>query len=345
LNSKITLGELTAPPSQTTMGIATYVELRDGSKVGLPAIIVNGKDRGPRVVVTAATHPTELIGVAAVQVLAKILKPEKIRGTLIMFPVSNPLGMQFGEYTSPHDGVNMSTAYPGDKSGSPSYRLANFIWSEAVQDADLVMDFHENAKPCLSFSIVGYSEDLRIEEKTLELAKSFGLTVIRSGKAKFTLPGVKPTDKSLADFCLSEGIAAFTPEFEGGPELWTFRNEGSVAVAVRGVLNVLKRLKIIDGKVEPQSGIKVMEGNFEAWGIAHSNRAGFVDRLVETGAKIRKGEAIARILDPFGIEREKVLMPVEGYLWGWTAAGGSNRRHLAVHAGGNVAYVFKEVEA
>jgi predicted deacylase len=323
-------------------GSATSVELRDGTPVSLPVIVINGKEAGPRVVITAAQHPPELLGVAAVQVVARSkIDPQTLKGSLVMFPISNPLGMQFGEYVSPHDGVNMSAAFPGNEHGGPTSRLANFIW-KTTQGASLAMDFHENAKPCLCFSIVDKGSSPDVDRKMAELAEAFGITVIGSGEADFTLPGVKPTDKSFTGHCAQAGIPAFTPEFEGGPEVWSFREEGNVVVPVRGVVNVLRKLGMLEGKIEPQSGIKVLKGNFVAWGIAHANRAGFVDRMAEPGEKISKGTKIARILNAFGDELETITMPTDGYIWGWTAAGGSNKRHLTVHSGGNVAYIFAE---
>jgi len=342
VRNALSVGNVSAPAGATRFGSATSIELRDGTPVNLPLILVNGQSDGPKVVITAATHPPELLGVAAVQIVARKVNPAKMRGSLVIFPVTNPLGMQFGEYVSPHDGVNMSSAYPGSRDGSPTYRLANFIWENAVKGADLVMDFHENAKPCLCFSIIDRGNNERLELKTKELAEAFGITVIRSGEAKFTLPGVRATDKSFTGLCMDQGIPAFTPEFEGGPEVWTFREEGNVLVPVRGVMNVLKKLGMVEGMIEPQSGIKVLRGNFEAWGIARANRAGFVDRLVETGVKLSAKTPIARILNVYGEEVELIRMPVDGYLWGWTVAGGSNKRHVTVTSGGNVAYIFTE---
>jgi predicted deacylase len=338
----VTVGEVSANPGEMKFGNAISIELRDGTPVGLPVIVINGKEAGPKVVITAATHPPELLGVAAVQVVARKVNPQKLKGSLIMFPITNPLGMQFGEYVSPHDGVNMSSAYPGSKTGSPTYRLANFVWTEAAQGASLVMDFHENAKPCLCFSITDKGSSPDVERKASELADAFGITVIGSGEAEFTLPGVKATDKSFTGLCMQNGIPAFTPEFEGGPEVWTFREQGNVVVPVRGVMNVLGKLGMVEGNVEPQSGVRVLKGNFVAWGIAHSNRAGFVDRMVDPGVKISKGTQIARILNAYGEEVESINMPTDGYLWGWTTAGGSNKRHLTVPSGGNVAYIFAE---
>lgn len=336
------IGEVTAKPGETKTGYAYWVELRDGTRVGLPVIAINGVEDGPRVVICASTHPTELVAIGGLQIVRKKLNPKKMKGSVVLFPISNPLAYQHGSYVSPQDGVNLFSAYPGSPDGSPTYRIANFIYEKACRGADVVMDFHENQVPCLSFTLVARSKP-DVERKVMNAANAFGITIIRGGEAKFTLPGTRASDLSFTELCAQNGIAAFSPEFEGGPESW-FYSKGSPAVesCVRGVLNVLKYLKMIDGKIEPQTGIKVLKGNFEARGIVHAERAGLVDRLADTSVKITKGTVIARILNPFGDELEVIRMPWDGYLWGWTCAGGSNLRHITTASGGNVAYVFVE---
>ena len=48
------------------------------------------------------------------------------------------------------------------------------------------MDVHENVKPCLHFSFVGFCKDKKVENRALEAAKAFGLTIIRP-KGEFAL--------------------------------------------------------------------------------------------------------------------------------------------------------------
>jgi predicted deacylase len=88
------------------------LELRDGTIVNLPVILVNGTREGPTVVLNGATHPVELAGIGVTQVVTrKRLDPSKLSGGVIAFPITNPLGYQFGEYISPHDALNMMVAY------------------------------------------------------------------------------------------------------------------------------------------------------------------------------------------------------------------------------------------
>jgi hypothetical protein len=334
------VGEISAEPGQRAHGPAMWVELRDGSRVHLPVILVNGQEDGPRIVINCATHPTELVGFAAVQILTRKIDPTRLKGSLIVFPVSNPLGMQWGEYVSPHDYVNMYVAYPGSKDGSITSRLANFIWENASKDADLVMDVHENVKPCLHFSYVAHCEDKKVENQALEAAKAFGLTIIRP-KGEFALAGMKPGDVEYVDALLANGIPAFTPELEAGTDLTMGEEWVSVRVGVRGLMNVLKKMEMIQGAPEPQTDVKVFPGNFAFYGMSVANRGGVVNRLVDVGIKLKQGTPIATVMNPYGEIVETLKIPVDGYLWGWNIGSPPNF-NWTVQSGDSVAFIYQD---
>jgi len=340
LPQTLRIGEISAAPGEIKWGPSTWVELRDGTRVHLPVILINGKNDGPRVCVTAAVHPTELVGTAAVQIVTRRLDVSTLRGSIIAFPITNPLGMQFGEYVSPHDGLNMYVSYPGSKEGTVTSRFANFIWENATKEADLAIDFHENVKPCIHFSVVPSTNSQDVENKALNLAEAFGLTVIRQ-RGVAMLPGVKPSDRPYPKLCMDSGIPAFTPEFEAGTDSTFDEGEITVKVAVRGLMNLLKKLDMIPGKVEPHPEINVLKGKFEAYGSVRASRGGIVHRTADVGVKLPKGRTIAKVVNVYGEEIELVEMPVEGYIQGWTIAVGANR-NWSVQSGDNIALIFVE---
>jgi len=337
---ELTVGNVTARPGETKWGPATYVELRDGTYVNLPVILVNGAEDGPTLVITAATHPRELVGTEAVRLVTRDrIDPKRLKGRVIAFPVANPLGFQFAAYVSPHDGLNMSVSYPGSSKGQLTSRLANFIWENAAKRAHLCMDFHENVKPCLCFSMVGAVGKPETEKKALEAAKAFGITVIRRvPTAGWELPGKRASDLSYSATCMTNGIPAFTPELANSTEqTFNIEEDASVQAGVRGILNVMKHLKMITGEIEEQTGILVLHGNFEARSMTIANRGGLVHRLVKPGVKINKGTPIAEIYNAYGDIVETIVMPHDGYIWGW------NIRDLTVQMGGNISFCFAEV--
>lgn len=334
-------GMTSASPGTIERGPATWVELRDGTRVHLPVIIINGREDGPKVVLCGATHPTELSGTATIYALAKRLDPSELRGSIIAFPIANPLAMQFGSYISPHDGVNLNVAYPGSKTGSITSRIADFIWNEATFGSSLAIDLHENVNPCLMFSLVGISKDNNLETQTLRLAEAFGVTVIRTGPVDFATPGTKPGDLTWAELCMANGIPGFTVELEGRFDSRFDENQSVVRIGVKGVMNTLRSLGMIQGDIDPQTETPVLKGQFAAKGSVRANRSGLVNRLVDTGVKLRKGKEIAEIIDPYGQAIETVEMPFDGYIWAWTIAG-PNGPNWCVQSGSPLAYLFSE---
>jgi len=342
LPQNLIVGNVSAAPGETKWGRATSVELRDGTQVNLPVIVLNGSESGPRVVVHGGTHPVELAGIGASQVLGrKKVDPKKLKGSLIVFPITNPLGFQFGEYISPHDVVNMYSIYPGSADGSVTSRLANFIWENATRGADLVIDLHENVKPALQFSLVAISEARELDAKTLELAKAFGLTIARPTRSVHRLSGMKAGERGYYEVCMANGIPSFMPELESSTDIMFGEEYNPVRVGVRGVMNCLKKLGMVSGNVEPQSDTKVLKGNFAFYETVSATRGGIINRLSEIGVKIQMGAPIANVTNPYGDVIETLKMPIDGYLFGWNL-GAPPYYNWGVHAGDGVAYVYVE---
>jgi hypothetical protein len=338
----ISVGDVSANPGEIRWGPATSVELRDGTRVGLPVMLVNGREDGPKIVLCGGTHPTEQSGPATIRALVrKKIDPSKLRGSIVAFPTANPLAMQFGTYISPHDGANLAVSYPGSETGSITGRISNFIWTKASLGAALVMDLHENVSPCLMFTLAGSCNDKETEKRTVELANAFGLTVIRTAPVDLATPGMKAGDLYWAELAMANGVPGITVELEGRFESRFDENQPAVRIGIRGVMNTLKALHMIEGSVEPQTDTLVLKGDFKSYGVVRSNRGGVVNRYVDTGVKLRKGTKIAEVINPYGDVVETIEMPTDGYIWAWTIIGPDNP-NWSVQAGSPVAYLFAE---
>src|SRR2546425_1031602 len=202
-----------------------------------------GQGTGPGVGLGGAPHPMKRGGPAVIHDLTRNkLNPAELKGTIIAFPIANPLAMQFGRYVSPHDGANLAVSYPGSKNGSITSRIASFIWNEATLGADLIMDLHENVSPCLLFSLVGTCKDKQVERRTLQLAEAFGLTVIRTGGADLGTPGTKGGDLYWAEEGMASGIPGFQVELEGSFKSRFAGSKPTVQIGGRGGINKFNKL-------------------------------------------------------------------------------------------------------
>jgi predicted deacylase len=345
MRTSLKIGDVSAAPGELKWGYATWTELRDSTRVGLPVMLANGGEDGPQVTVLGGTHPTEHIPIHSLQILLREkLNPVKLKGSIIAFPLANPFAQQFSEYVSPHDGVNMYNSYPGSKDGTVTQRFANFIWEEAARKSNVVIDQHENVKDCLYFITMEKGRNSETQEKAMSLAKAFGLTIIKSGESSKNMPGVYAEQGGvpLPLLAMKEGIPAFIAEYEATTDIrFNEERDPGIKVALRGLANVLKKLGMISGSIERQTGIKVMDGNYVAWGMNVSKRGGLVRRLVDTGVKLKRKTPIAKIYDPFGTAVETIEMPVEGYLWGWNI-GVPPWWNWSVASGDPIAFIFQD---
>jgi predicted deacylase len=327
------VGNVRAAPGSVAHGYLFSAEVRDGSSVGVPVIVVNGSEDGPVLSIVAGTHPNEQAPMEAIRRLTReILSPKQVKGALVAVPCANPLAFQHGEYVSPNDGVNIYLAYPGDKQGSITQRFAAAIWENVGLKSNCVIDFHSNYQPCLMFSYLSIIKDKTTLKKAHSLAKAGGLTVIFADDQLYPSSGFH----GFTDLLLEHGVPGFTFEVAGSNDIVPV----SVNVTVRGLQNVMKAMEMLPGNLEPHKEIKVLTGDYCFYGMVKANRAGLVQKIAEPGAKLKKGDVIARIHNLFGEEVEVITAPTDGYIWSYPLRTPRALPTQAVECGSNISYFF-----
>lgn len=242
-------------------------------------------------------------------------------------------------YTSWIDNADIGEVRADRPEGSTTERLANMIWEQAWSKANYIINIHCN----INANALAYqSGDLRVPETKEKLEKmmaAFGVTVIDFEEEPLPME----SSPNLNNLAMTKGIPVLFVELFDGKRI----SKLSVEVGVRGVLNVMKTLGMIEGKVEKQRGIRIVLGRNKFYGIVHSNSSGLLHLEKEPGEKIRRGEIIARIYNLHGDVVENVKMPVDGYVWAYPfgIALGTCTGVQAVHVGDFVAYVFVSEKA
>lgn len=101
------------------------------TEMTMPVHILRGKKDGPRLFVCAAIHGDEIIGVEIIRRLLKLKILQRLRGTLIAFPVVNVYGFINHTRYLP-DRRDLNRFFPGSEKGSLTSRLANIFMEEIV---------------------------------------------------------------------------------------------------------------------------------------------------------------------------------------------------------------------
>ena len=131
----IQAGYLKVGDSTNNSGWTTY---------NVPIIsIKNGA--GPRALVLAGNHGDEYEGQIAATTLSRDLKPEQIKGQVIIIPCLSQEASRGGTRHWP-DGVNFNRIFPGSEDGPVSSKLAYYLTHELFPKVDAVMDIHSGGR-------------------------------------------------------------------------------------------------------------------------------------------------------------------------------------------------------
>jgi predicted deacylase len=293
----VTFGTATAAPGERDTGRLEVGETRDGSTFGLPVAVVNGVDDGRTLYIQAASDGDELNGVGVIQRTLPQLDPTELSGTVLVCGVVNYHAFQVAEHRNPIDDTKMNRAYPGDKTGTSSERIAAATFDAAIS-ADYVLDLHQGSTSRMIDEVrVRCGTRHRLHEECLELAKVFGCGYILDQKGP---------DGQLARAAPDEGVPTIDPEL-GGCVGW---DEGSIQRGVDGVFNVLNYYGFLDGhhSTRPQT----RASGFEQYG---SPVGGLIDLKPDLGDRVSRGETLFEVTDVFGEPKAEITADSSGVFW------------------------------
>jgi predicted deacylase len=301
------VGNLEVPPGSREKGRLGTFYREDGAPVHIPLIVINGTEDGPTLWLSSGMHGQELSGVGVIWELVKErIDPSKLHGAIIAVPFMNPFSFTGGTYFTPQDGLNLHNSFPGDPEGSLTERLANLVYEQGIKKADVVVDLHCNPENAMMFTYAFDPDDEGVGKQGYELAKAFGLTTVDDA------PKAEGMSADIQDVAYHLGKPSFlvelTPYYSISPQ--------AVAVGVRGVLNVMKTLKMIEGDVEPQDEVLVIEDRL---GIVFgtSGSGGLVIPETVLGDPVTKGQVVGHVVDFFGDPVEEIVSPVDGWMLTW----------------------------
>lgn len=327
---EIQIGNASAEPGEIKFGNLNGIQLRDSSRVEIPLIVVNGKNPGPALTVISTVHGVEIAGIEILRrVLREEIDCERLSGSVVAIPTANPLAFRGMSYVTPdYDFANLQGSFPGKEDSSTTSRIASQL-SEVVLKGDYFVDLHCVPQFSTPWTIVnlGFGSP-ETRRKALAMGQSIGFSTIME-KIAFPPPGPETT----LGFGMSNEIPTVILETND----WRHFAKPRVDMGVTGLLNVLKHLEMIEGKVEKQPpAAKAIGGLLEGITVT-ANHGGMVHMEKEPGDEVEKGELVARILDPYGDEVGKAKSPRDGYLIGYFLFYGQ-----AVAEGEDVFYVASE---
>lgn len=271
-------------------------KLHTATSVNVPIIIERAKKPGPVVLFTAGIHGDEVNGVEIVrQLIAKGINKPKC-GTIICIPVINIFGFINLKREFP-DGRDLNRVFPGIKNGSLASRVAYKLVNEVVSKVDFVVDFHTGGSGRFNAPQIRI---IKNNPKLDELAEIFG--------APFVLYS-KNIKKSFRNTCYKLGKPMLL--FEGGK---SFHIDNTVTnTAVNGAKRVLHHLGMLHSKFKvthPKSHCVYITNS--KW--QRANFSGMFKASVAINTKVKRGDVIGNITDPYGKMNHFVKASNSGYI-------------------------------
>lgn len=299
-NNAITIGDITVKPGERRSINLPLAAMYTHTDVEMTVHVINGRQDGPKLFVSAAIHGDELNGVEIIRRLLKQKQIDKLRGTLILIPIVNVYGFLAHSRYLP-DGRDLNRSFPGSETSSLAGRVAHHFLQQIVSHCTHGIDLHTGARHRSNLPQI--RADLS-DQTTRMLASAFGVPVIIDSKIR---------DGSLREASREAGIPILL--YEAGEALRF--DEVSIRAGVRGVLNVMRQLDMLSNKhkIKPVERRPIISYRTSWVRAPHS---GILRRAVPLGARTAIGTTLGVISDPHGQRDDTVISPAEGIVIGKT---------------------------
>ncbi|MCB9062045.1 MAG: succinylglutamate desuccinylase/aspartoacylase family protein [Halobacteriovoraceae bacterium] len=276
-----------------------YVQLTDNS-LGVPwkvpLVVVKGVEEGPIFGITAALHGNELNGISTIFKLIEEIDPKKLKGSLILVPISNIPGyLMKSRYFS--DSVDLNRIMPGKPDGITSNLYAHYFTSKIVKKFDYLLDLHTASHGRVNSLYIRADLDNEVT-RTLAYLQNPQIIV-----KKFDVEG------TLRGWANENGIPSITIEI-GNPSAF---QHSLIDETLEGILNTMRHYGMIEGEVKDMVTDAIICDN-SYW--IYSKKGGIVDVHPSLADKVQKGQRIAIVYDVFGQIREEILANKNGVVIG-----------------------------
>jgi N-alpha-acetyl-L-2,4-diaminobutyrate deacetylase len=252
------------------------------------AVLANGPGR--TALVLAGNHGDEYPGQVAILKLLRELRPEQVRGRLILIPTLNQPACRAATRLSPVDGKNMNRAFPGRADGTVTEMIAHYLTTVLFPLADVVIDIHTGGRsldflPCATMHLVPDRQQRRqMAKAALAFNSDFAFLY-----ADIAGTGLLPVEAER------QGKVVVTTEMGGGETV-----PAAVHRLTQGCLrNVLIHLGLLTGEKKTRRGLGLPPTR---WVQALSRddyrfapESGVWESLVDLGAEVAVGQPLGQV--------------------------------------------------
>lgn len=267
----------------------------------IPYFDIRGRCDGPRLTVLAGIHGAEYTSIAAAREFVATLDLDSVSGRIVVAPVVNvPAFWARSAFVVPSDGKNLNRSFPGHPGGSFTEVMADQVFENLIIGSDYLLDMHAGDLPEALEPFTLYEES-PVESSSRDLAIAYGLGhCVRQTHSARTVAG--STSASAAD----AGIAAIVAE-SGQNGLM---QREAIDLHLAGLRNLARFVGVLAGEPDPPQPVQHHEG----WHWLRTEREGWWQPAVATGAVVEEGELLGTVSDVWGDAFTEVIAPEAGTL-------------------------------
>lgn len=268
------------------------------SPLTVPVHVMRGAKGGPHMFVSAALHGDEINGTEIIRRLLKQSALKRLRGTLVAVPIVNVYGLIHHSRYLP-DRRDLNRSFPGSEKGSLAARLAHLFMTEIVQKCTHGIDLHTGAIHRSNLPQIRANLD---DPETAQLAESFGVPVLLNSNLR---------DGSLREAAAEKGIPMLL--YEAGEALRF--DEVSIRAGVKGIISVMRSLGMLPpGRSRSRKPNEPFVARSSVW--VRASASGLFRNVCSLGARVKRGDVLGLIDDPFGGEEFEVTASASGIIIG-----------------------------
>lgn len=282
----------------------------------IPLVVIRGTEKGPTLGVTAAVHGDELNGISTIFKLIEEIDPKKLKGTLVLVPISNVPGYLANQrYFS--DNVDLNRIMPGKPEGKTSDLYAHYFTSKIISKFNYLLDLHTASHGRVNSLYI--RADIENEEtRTLAYLQNPQIIVKKFDE-----------DGTLRSWANENGIPAITIEIGNSNAF----QHTLIDETLDGVLNTMRHYGMIVGEVKDMIANAVLCDR-SYW--IYSQKGGIVDVLPDLADEVKAGEVIAKVYDVFGQVKEKIVADKTGVVIGKNVRPNCDAGTRILHLGVNL---------
>ena len=264
----------------------------------MPVHVINGKQKGPVLFVTAAIHGDEINGIEIIRRLLATKALSRLSGTLIAVPVVNVYGFVSQSRYLP-DRRDLNRSFPGSEKGSMAARLADTLMSEIVEKCTHGIDLHTAAEG--RTNLPQLRVDLEAHPEMLELAEAFSPPILLDSTTRGGTLRDAAGDLPLLLYEAGEALRF---------------DDVAIRAGLKGILNVMRHLKMLPASKTREKKSQTWIANNSVW--MRAPQSGILRSRVALGGIVSDGTILGYISDPFGEAEQAVVSTVDGVLIGAT---------------------------